>query len=49
MKKKMKFSQRTEQSVERPGEQLIELPLALCDSTENPIKGQKGYTTHYLQ
>ena len=49
MKKKMQFSQRTGRPVERPGEQLIELPLALCDSTGNPIKGQKSYTTHYLQ
>ena len=49
MKKKMQFSQRKGRPVERPGEQLIELPLALCDSTGNPIKGQKSYTTHYLQ
>ena len=39
MKKKMKFSQRTGKPVDRPGEQLIELPLALCDSTGNPIGG----------
>ena len=49
MKKKMQFSRRTGRPVERPGEQLIELPLALCDSTGNPLKGQKSYTTHYLQ
>ena len=49
MKKKMQFSRRTGRPVERPGEQLIELPLALCDSAGNPIKGQKSYTTHYLE
>ena len=49
MKKKMKFSQRTGKPIDRPGEQLIELPLALCDNTGNPIKGQKSYTTRFLQ
>ena len=47
--KKKKFSQRTGKPVDRPGEQLIELPLALCDSTGNPIKGQKSYATQFIQ
>lgn len=49
MKKKQQFSKRTGTSIEKPGEQLIELPLALCDSTGNPIKGQKSYTTCFLE
>ena len=49
MKKKLQFSQRTGIPINRPGEQLIELPLALCDNTGNPIKGQKAYTTHFLE
>ena len=48
MKKKMKYSQRTGKPVEQPGEQLIELPLALCDNSGNPLKGQKSYATHFL-
>ena len=49
MKKKMQFSQRTGRPIDGPGEQLIELPLALCDNTGNPIKGQKSYSTHFLE
>ena len=49
MKKKMQFSRRTGRPIDQPGEQLIELPLALCDNTGNPIKGQKSYTTHFLE
>ena len=49
MKKKMQFSRRTGRPVEKPGEQLIELPLALCDCAGNPLKGQKSYTTKYLE
>lgn len=36
IKRKMKFSQRTGKPIDRPGKQLIELPLALCDNTGNP-------------
>ena len=42
MKKKMQFSQRTGRSVEKRGEQLIELPLAITDNTGKPLKGQKS-------
>ena len=38
----MQFSQRTGKPVEKSGEQLIELPLALCDNEGNPLKGQKA-------
>ena len=31
------------------GEQLIELPLAIADNMGNPIKGQKSYTTKFLE
>ena len=40
---------KTGQPVERPCEQLIELPLAISDSEGNPLKGQKSYTTHFLE
>ena len=49
MKKKMQFSQRTGGSVEKAGEQLIDLPLAITDNTGKPLKGQKSYTTRSLQ
>ena len=42
MKREMRFSHRTGTPIERPGEQLIELPLAISDSEGNPIKGQKA-------
>ena len=42
MNKKMQFSQRTGRSVEKRGEQLIELPLAITDNTGKPLKGQKS-------
>ena len=45
MNKKMQFSQRTGRSVEKRGEQVIELPLAITDNTGKPLKGQKSYTT----
>ena len=47
--KKMWFSQQTGMPIQQPGEQLIELPLALCGNLGNPIKGQKSYTTQFLQ
>ena len=49
MKKKMQFSRKTGRPVEHPGEQLVELPLAICDSEGNPHKGQKSYTTHFYE
>ena len=49
MKKKVQFSQLTGTPIDKPGEQLIELPLAQCDNTGNAIKVQKSYTTHFLE
>ena len=49
MKKKMLYSQRTGRPVDKPGEQLIELPLAISDSDGKPLKGQKSYTTKTLE
>lgn len=49
MKKKMKFSQRTGKPIEKPSEQLIELPLSISDNAGNSLKGQKSYTTRSLQ
>ena len=45
IRKKLHWSKQTGRAVERPGEQFIELPLALSDHEGNPIKGQKSYTT----
>ena len=48
MRKKMSFSRRTGQPIRNLEEQLIELPLALCDSNGIANKGQKSYATkHY--
>ena len=48
MRRKMSFSKRTGQPIHELEEQLIELPLAICDSNENTNKGQKSYSTkHY--
>ena len=33
----------------KPGEQLIELPLAIADNAGNLQKGQKSYTTRFLE
>ena len=49
MKKKMHFSKRTGRPIDKPGEQLIPLPLAISDSDGNPIKGQKSYSTKALE
>jgi hypothetical protein len=50
MKKKMQFTQKkTGRPVERSGDQLIALPLALCDSDGHPHKGQKSHATHFLE
>ena len=48
MKKKIQYSRKTRRPIERPGEQLIELPSALRDSEGDPVKRQKSYTTHFL-
>ena len=49
MKKKMQYSKKTGTPIERPGEQLLEYPLSLCDNEGNPRKGQKSYSTHTLE
>ena len=49
MKRKLQFSRRTGMPINCPGEQLIELPLAIADNMGNPIKGQKSYTTKFLE
>ena len=49
MSKKIQFSKCTGRPIEKPGEQLLELPLALADSDGNPLKGQKSFTTRSLQ
>ena len=38
MRKKMQFSKRTGQPIDHPDEQVIELPLALCDNSGNCLK-----------
>ena len=47
--KKMQFSRRMGRPIEKPGEQLIELPLAISDNAGDPLKGQKSYTTRSLE
>ena len=49
MKRKMQFSRRIGAPIERPGEQLLELPLAISDNDGNPLKGQKSYTSRSLE
>ena len=49
MKKKMQFSQWTGTPIDLPREQLIDIPLALCDNAGNAIKGHKSYSTHFLE
>ena len=49
MKKKIEHSQKTGKPIEQPGEQLLDKPMSLCDSEGNPLKGQKSYTTKYLE
>ena len=48
MRKKLKWSHRTGIPIDQAGEQLIALPLALCDHSGNPHKGQKSYMTKAL-
>ena len=45
MKRKIQYSNKTGKPIERPGEQLSQLPLAICDHDGNPLKGQKSYMT----
>ena len=49
MKRKMKHSHKTGIPIDSPGEQLIQLPLALCDHDGLQNKGQKSYTTKSLE
>ena len=48
MRKKIKWSLRTGVPVDKAGEQLITLPLAISDHQGNPNKGQKSYMTKAL-
>ena len=49
MRKKMKWSNTTGKPIDTPGEQLLELPVALCDHMGQPNKGQNSYATKALQ
>ena len=49
MKKKIQFSRKIGRAIETPGEQLIELPLAISDNAGNLLKGQKSYTSKCLE
>ena len=48
MCKKIKWSLRTSIPIEKAGEQLIALPLAISDHQGSPNKGQKSYMTKAL-
>ena len=54
MNKKMEFSRKTKSPVDKPGEQLLELPLTISDNDGKPLKGQisavtKVYEHRYKQ
>lgn len=49
IKRKMQFSTKTGNPINKPGEQILEYPLSLCDTDGNPLKGQKSYFTNSLQ
>lgn len=49
MKKKIQHSLKIGEPIDQPGEQLFELPLAICDHNGHPIKGQKNYATQALE
>ncbi len=49
MRRKMRWSKRTGRPIEKPGEQLLQFPMALADHQGNPRKGQKSYMTKALQ
>ncbi len=42
MKRKMQFSKKTDKPIDRPGEQLLQLPLSICDNDGNPLKGARS-------
>ena len=46
MMKKMQYSGKP---IEKPGEQLLEFPLAICDHNGDPLKGTKSYATKCLE
>ena len=45
MKKRLEFSRKTGSPINTVGEQLLELPLAICDSDGKLLKGQKSSIT----
>ena len=49
IKKKIQHSLNTGTPIQQPGEQLMELLLALCDHDGNQHKGQKSFTTTTLE
>ena len=49
MMKKMQYSKKTGKPIEKPGEQLLEFPLAICDHNGDPLKGTKSYATKCLE
>ena len=49
IKRKVQFANKTGRPIVRPGEQLLQYPLSICDNDGNPLKGQKSYTTQSLQ
>ncbi len=49
MRKKLLWSKTTNTAIKTVSEQYIPLPLALCDNTGVPLKGQKSYTTKALK
>ena len=49
IKRKILFAQKTGQPVDRPGEQLVQFPMSLCDNDGNPRTGQKSYFTRSLE
>ena len=49
IKKKMLFSKKVGKPIDKPGEQLLEYPLSICDNEGVPLKGQKSYYTKSLE
>ena len=49
IKRKILFAQKASLPVEKPGEQLVQLPLSLCDSEGKPHSGQKSYFLKSLE
>ena len=48
-RKKLKWSRITERAIDKLGEQLIALPLAISDHEGIPLKGQKSYMTKFYK